>query len=235
MGDFVGLDSVIEWMEQAGLWDALSEMLVDVSVETIYQLITLAIAAISSLAIGGVILAGVVIAAVVTAVCALTLYVLRGIGLMRIAKKLGVKRRYLAWIPYANAYLLGECAEKSIERNGKKPARWGLILLFTSLGCGIGQPLVQWALSIVLSFLPGISGIVVLLLECSTVILLVMVGYCMWCIFKEFMDNVPAIVLAVFGAVGGDLVALLLFIVGFFKLRPARSTVTEADADANYS
>ena len=231
MENFTGFDAVIEWMEQAGLMDALSDMLVDVSVETMYTLLSLAIAAIGNLAIGGIDLAGVIITAVVTAVVTLTLYVLRAIGLMRIAKKLGVGHRYLAWIPYANAYLLGECAEHSIARNGKKPTKWGLILLLTSLGCGIGQPLVQWAAHLLLSFLPGLSTAVALLVECSSIILVVMTGYCLWRVFREFMDHVLAIVFAVVGPLSGDLVAVLLFIVGFFKLRPLPTAAPEVTAE----
>lgn len=233
MNNFTGFETIIEWMEQVGLMDALTDMFVDVSVETIYALVTLAIAAIGSLAIGGIILAAMAIAAIVTAVVMLVLFILRAIGLTKIAKKLGIGHRYLAWIPYANAYLLGECAEYSIKRNGKKPAKWGLILLLTSLGLGIGQPVVQVALHIVLSFIPGLSTFAALLVECSSVILVVMTGYCLWRIFREFMDNVLAIVLAVIGPIGGDLVAVILFIVSFFKLRPVKAPTASEDTELN--
>ena len=223
MGEFTGIEPILEWMEETGLLDALSEMITDITVETIYAFFALLFSAIGGLTIGGIILVALAIAAVVLALTLLTVYVLRAIGLSRIAKKLGVKNRFLAWIPYGNAFLLGACAERCTEKNGKKPWKWGLILLFTSLGLGIGQPVVQLALTIILSIIPGLSAVVTLIVECSSLILLAIIGHCLWRVLKEFMDNVPAIILALLGALGGKGVfAVLVFIVGFLKLRPAK-------------
>ena len=146
---------------------------------------------------------------------------LRSVGLFKIAKKLGVKHRFLAWIPYGYAYLLGKCAEASAQRNGKKTWKWGWILLITSLALGIGQPVVQGAITIILSVFPFLSVIIAVLIECSSLILLVMTGYCMWCIYKEFMNHVLAVILAVICPLGGLIGDAVLFIVGFFKLHPA--------------
>lgn len=223
MNEFTGAEQIIQWLDQTGLLDALTEMITDITVESVYAVLVLLVSAISSLAIGGIILAAMIISAIVTVVAILVCYVLRGIGLSRIAKKLGVKNRFLAWIPYGNAYLLGACAEQSMNRNGKKTWKWGLILLFTTLGMGIGQPVVQLALSIILSFLPGLSVLVNLVLELSSIILIAMIGHCLWSVCKEFMDNVPAIILAILGALGGKwALAVLLFVVGFCKLRPTK-------------
>ena len=220
MENFTGIESIIDWMEETGLLDAITEMITDITVQSIYAVLALLFSAISSLAIGGVILTVIAIAVVVTVLIMILLYVLRGIGLSRIAKKLGVKNRFLAWIPYGNAYLMGVCAEQSMKRNGKKTWKWGLILLFTTLAMGIGQPIIQFLLTNLLSIVPGLSVIVNLILELSSIILLAMVAHCLWSIFKEYVDSIPAVIMAILGALGGDLTAVLLFIFGCLKLRP---------------
>ena len=224
--NFTGIESILDWMEQTGLLDAISDVIVDVSVESLIALVTLAITVIGGLAIGAIILAVLAVVAIVLVVIAIVVYVLRGIGLSRIAKKLGVKHRFLAWIPYAHAYLLGACAEQSMKRNGKKTWKWSWILLIATLGLGVGLPVVQASFSLVLSFMPMLSVLVSLLLECSSLILLAVTAHCLWSVCKEFMDNVPAIILAVLAPLL-DLVAVLLFIVGFLKARPAK--VREAE------
>lgn len=40
----------------------------------------------------------------------LALYVVMGISLMTIANKLGIENSWMAWIPFANMYLLTQCA-----------------------------------------------------------------------------------------------------------------------------
>lgn len=216
----------IEWLEETGIMDALTDMLTEISVQSIYAFWALVISVIGSLAIGGVILTVGIVVAVVTAVVVITLYVLRAIGLCNIAKKLGVKNRFLAWIPYANAYVLGACAEQSARRNGKKPWKWGYILLFTTLGLRIGQPIVQMLIAIILTIFPMLSALIGLIMGCSGLILLVMTGYCLWCICKEFMDQTLAVIFAVLGPICKDAVAVLLFVVGFLRLRPAGAADT---------
>ena len=222
--NFTGIEPIIEWMEQTGLLDAITQVITDVSVETLISLIVLAVTAIGSLAAGGVALVVLIVTAIVavitfivSVIVIITLYVLRSIGLFKIAKKLEVKHRFLAWIPYGHAYLLGKCAEASAERNGKKTWKWGWILLITSLALGIGQPIVQGAVSVILSVMPFLSVIISALIECSSIVLLVMTGYCMWCIYKEFMNHVLAVICPLGGWIGDA----VLCIVGFFKLRPA--------------
>ncbi|MBQ2256871.1 MAG: hypothetical protein II330_08400 [Clostridia bacterium] len=214
--------ALVLWLQETGILDAWTDMVTDITVESIYAVLVLLISAISSLAVSGIILVALAIATVVIVVAALVFYVLRAVGLSRIAKKMGVKNRFLAWIPYGFSYLLGACAEQSAKRNGKKTWKWGLILLFTTLGMGIGQPVVQLALTVVLSVLPVLSALVTFLVECSSIILLAMMGYCLWCIFKEYMDHVPALILAILGALcGTGVFAVMLFVMGFLKLRPA--------------
>lgn len=218
---FTGIEPILEWMEQSGLLDAISDVIVEVSVESVISLIVLAVSAIASLAVGGIILAAVLIGLIVAAVVTVTLYVLRAIGLCKIAKKLGVKNRFLAWIPYGHAYVLGACAEKSAQRNGKKPWKWSWILLGTTLGLGIGMPIVQLAVSLLLSIFPMLSVLVSMILECASLVLLAMIAHCLWSTCREFMDNTLAIVLAILATLC-DVVPLCLFIVGFLKPRAAQ-------------
>ena len=58
-------------------------------------------------------------------------YILVALANMKIAKKLGVKDGFLAFIPYAKTYLFGKLAEKDGEINHpeKKPIKWSVILL----------------------------------------------------------------------------------------------------------
>jgi hypothetical protein len=56
--------------------------------------------------------------------CAIVLWVIRSIGLMRMAKKLGFPDPWLAWIPGANEYLFVKVA-------GDKRRRLGIAYMFT--------------------------------------------------------------------------------------------------------
>lgn len=217
---FTGIEPVIDWLEQTGLLDAFSQLIADVTAETLIALVTLSIAAIGSLILGAIALAVIAIVAIVTAIIVIVAYVLYGIGLSKIAKKLGVKHRFLAWIPYARTYLLGKCAEQGAQRNGKKPWKWSWILLGCTLGLTIVLPAVQGSLSLLLSFVPLLPWLISLILDLSSLILLAVTAHCLWSASKEFMGNVPAIIFAVLAPIC-DLVPVLLFVVGWFKVRPA--------------
>jgi hypothetical protein len=69
--------------------------------------------------------------------------------------------------------------------------------------------------------MPFLSVIISALIECSSIVLLVMTGYCMWCIYKEFMNHVLDVILAVICPLRGWIGDAVLFVVGFFKLHPA--------------
>ncbi len=51
---------------------------------------------------------------------AVAVYILTAIGLYRMAKACRHPRPWMAWIPYADYYLMGELAELSAARHGKK-------------------------------------------------------------------------------------------------------------------
>ena len=224
-GNFLitAIEAVVEWLIETGLMDVLSDLITDFSVGAFYALLVTLVGVLTSVVTWGVSLVVLIVVAIAIVLVWLS------VGLMRIAKKLGVKHRWMAWIPFANAYLLGACAEKSQTRNGKKPWKWGLILLFVTLGMSVGQPIVQLAVSIVLSVLPMLSFVINAILECSTLILMVMNGYCLYLIFKEFLGKTGGIVMAVCSAVTVWFEGIFLFIVACFKVRPAQEPAKKED------
>ena len=62
-------------------------------------------------------------------------YVVSGVTVWRISKKLGVKRGWLAFIPVANYYQLGRIAQEDGARRhpDKKPVKWGVIYLVVGI------------------------------------------------------------------------------------------------------
>lgn len=222
---FAGLESVYEWLMRSEIGEEIAEMLCELPEAAAYLLIALAAVAAVALTIFVCFMVLLALVWLVGLILQGVLYVLRAVGLSKIAKKLGVGHRYLAWIPYANAYLLGACAEKSAYRDGKKPWRWSLILLLTTVGLGIGLPLVQAAIAIILTVLSlpiSLSVACALVVECASVVLIVMISVCLWRICRQFMDEELAIVLAVLAPFLGDLIAVLYLVIGCLKVRRAR-------------
>ena len=64
-------------------------------------------------------------------------YIMTAIGLQAIAKRRGVNYPWLAWIPYANYWLIGSIADDYDNRNGLKK-RWSKILLGLLIGYAAG-------------------------------------------------------------------------------------------------
>lgn len=58
----------------------------------------------------------------------IALYVLNGIGLMKMAKSCGLARGWMAFVPIANVYLMGQLAEQN-PTAGKKSLPWRHIVL----------------------------------------------------------------------------------------------------------
>ena len=58
---------------------------------------------------------------------------------MKMHEKLGLKHGWMAFVPILNSYALGKVAEQYIKENGKKSAKFSIILLviqFASVGIG---------------------------------------------------------------------------------------------------
>lgn len=60
-------------------------------------------------------------------------YVFQGIGIMKMHEKLGLKNGWLAFVPYGNFFAIGKVAEQYVKANGKKSAKFSIIILV----CGI--------------------------------------------------------------------------------------------------
>ncbi len=223
------IEEVIEWLIETGLMDVLGGIITDCSVGAFYALLVTMVGVLTSVVTWGVGLVVLIVVAIAIVLVWLFIYVFHSVGLMRIAKKLEVKHRWMAWIPFANAYLLGACAEKSQTRNEKKPWKWSLILLFVTLGMSVGQPVVQLVISIVLSVLPMLSFVINAILESSTLILIAMNGYCLYLVFKEFLGKTGGIVMAVCSAVTIWFEGIFLFVVACFKVRPAQEPAKQED------
>lgn len=60
-------------------------------------------------------------------------YILNSVSLMGVASRAGAKHAWLAWIPVANAYVLGGTADALEEKRGVSH-NWRKLLLFLTLG-----------------------------------------------------------------------------------------------------
>ena len=70
---------------------------------------------------------------------AVAVYVVNGISLMKISKKVGVKNGWLAFIPFANYWLLGRLAEedRKLYAPEKKPVKWSAIYLIGIIAAAV--------------------------------------------------------------------------------------------------
>lgn len=67
-----------------------------------------------------------------SAAAGLVFYLLEAFGLYKMAKTAGVAAPGLAFVPIANVYILGKVAETPV--GGKKPMKYGLVLLLCNIG-----------------------------------------------------------------------------------------------------
>jgi hypothetical protein len=171
----------------------------------------------SAIFLVGVIISLVV--AVLVVIAGIAIYVLHAIGLMRMAKKLGVGHRWLAWIPYGREFLTGACAEKCIERNGKKPAKWSAILFLGYLATTIGKYIIQIVIMTVLSVLPGLNALLTLAFELLPFIFIGLYAYCIWRLFKEFVGSSGSTITTIAMILTVWFEGLFFFIASCFKLR----------------
>ena len=55
--------------------------------------------------------------------------IFQGIGIMKMHEKLGLKYGWFAFVPVLNSYAMGKVAEQYIKENGKKSAKFSIILI----------------------------------------------------------------------------------------------------------
>ena len=223
--------SFLEWLIQilidSGLLSALGDEASDMISQIFIEIGNWAIAMFweliktSTIFLVGVIIALVV--AVLVMIAGIVIYILHAIGLMRMAKKLGVKHRWLAWIPYGREFLTGACAEKCIERNGKKPAKWSAILFLGYLATTIGKYIIQIVIMVVLSVLPGLNALLTLAFELLPFVFIGLYAYCTWRLFKEFVGSSGSTIMTVAMVLTVWFEGLFFFIASCFKLRDLES------------
>lgn len=78
--------------------------------------------------------------------------IFQGIGIMKMHQTLGLKHGWFAFVPVLNSYALGKVAEQYIKVNGKKSARFSIILTILSV-----VPLIMVCLFFVLALFVGIG------------------------------------------------------------------------------
>ena len=83
-------------------------------------------------------------------IVAITTIIFQGIGIMKMHEKLGLKNGWMAFVPVLNQYALGRVAEQYIKPDGRKSARFSVILLVGGL--------INVACSTISGFLSGFSS-----------------------------------------------------------------------------
>ncbi len=134
-------------------------------------------------------------------------YIMNAIGFQTIAKRRGVKYPWMAWIPYANYWLIGSIADEYDQRKGLKK-RWGKILVGLLIGYGVGFTLYFIAIIVMIirTALQAVQGFyepefttamigsflfiyVVLIIFMILALILSIVYYI--CLYKIFESTVP--------------------------------------------
>lgn len=78
--------------------------------------------------IAGVISMVAIYTAIIAIIC-LSLYILRALGVYKMAKTAGISSPWVAFVPIANSYIFGRLAEKYRRKDGKKSEKFSVLLL----------------------------------------------------------------------------------------------------------
>ena len=236
MGNLLDPSLIGDLLRESGVPDVIVDMFTDYTLDVFSGILNIILELIARSALW-LILFVITAVATVVAVIALTIlrlvsYIFGSIGLMRIAKKLGVKRRFLAWIPFAWDYLVGACAEKSIARNGKKPWKWGAILILTLIAVTVGMPIVRLVASVIVSVLPPLVPIVNLILSSAWLIYTGLYCYALFRIFKEFSGTTGSVIFVLCSLFLWPVEGAFVFIISCLKLRDPAGAASTQDAVA---
>ena len=108
---------------------------------------------------GAMIVAAVFIELLVMMPFVIAVYILQGLGYMRICKKVGVDKGWMAFVPVANLYLMGQIAEKSdrVAYPEKEPRKWSRLLLGLSIGT-LAASAVMSAFMVVIAVIVALPG-----------------------------------------------------------------------------
>ena len=64
-----------------------------------------------------------------TLIFAVVTVIFQGIGIMKMHEKLGLKNGWMAFVPFLNAYAIGKVAEQYVKADGRKSAKFSVILV----------------------------------------------------------------------------------------------------------
>ena len=106
--------------------------------------------ALGGLAVGGTLLILLGVFLFFVLILAVVTIIFQGIGIMKMHEKLGLKGGWMAFVPLLNSYALGKVAEQYIKQDGKKSAKFSVILLVGNI--------INMGFAMCSGFLSGISG-----------------------------------------------------------------------------
>ena len=158
----------------------------------------------------------------------LTFYVLRSVGLYKMAKKMGHPSPWLAWIPYANTYLMFVLPEKplrvlAINTELKQRSTGFFIWLAITLGSGV--------IASIISMIPFVGALVVSILPLLETVALIFLLYPMYYdLFSLFVEDSQAKVFAIIGMLVAPVLAIFLLVASSKEPRP----VVEIEGTGNY-
>lgn len=153
-------------------------------------------------------------------------YVLSGIALSRIAKQTGACKPAKAWIPVVQYQVLGKCAEachEKTENSGKKPWKWGKIMLIMG-SVYLGSVVLILPIAILLAFF-GV-GILVDAVAWLGIAFGVATSVCAFKIFRYYMDDPYDVIVLILTVMYPGWTTTALLISSFLKVR-SKAAVTQ--------
>jgi hypothetical protein len=157
-------------------------------------------------------------------------YVFLSYALYRVAKQTNSAHHTRAWIPVVRYGLLGECVEAIDEQSGvvsgKKPWKWGKILLIlraSHLGAII--------FLMPIAFLLALCGVGILLEAISwlSIVVTVAMAVCAFKIFRYYLDDPYDIIVSVLTVLYPGWLITALFIVSLLPPRGQKASAPKAD------
>lgn len=145
------------------------------------------------------IIIGLLIAYLVLLVFGVASYIMTSLGLYRVAKRRGIQDPWMAWIPFANEWLIGSIADEYDSHNGIK-RKWRVLLLSLSIISTVGFIIFYVALIVMMvimstsqdvlsmlgMFFGTYGGMLIFAMLASAL------GFCRAvCIYKIFESTVP--------------------------------------------
>ena len=146
-------------------------------------------------------------------------YVMKSVALSRIAKQTGACKPAHAWIPIVQYRVLGKCAEachESTDKSGKKPWKWGKIMLI--MGCvNLGAIIFVLPLALLLAFFG--FGILVDAVAWVGAAFGVASAVCAFKIYRYYMDDPYDIIVLILTVMYSGWTTVALLITSFLKPR----------------